>query len=158
MKKLGKILMVGALVATVAAGSAAFTACGDTTYNGDYEGEYKYANPYDATQDGYGVHVKVTVKDNKIVSVTCTDPEGYHNITASWDEGNDGAAAKGLNNYLKKFEGKTVDEIKAIEVAKDDKGAPKAVKDAADTQGDFVYTGATQTSGRIILAMQDALK
>lgn len=153
MKKLGKFLVVGAVAAVAC---AALVGCG---YTGTCEGEYKYSSQWGE----YGVSVVVEVKEDKITKVTCTDPDGYHNITASWTEGahegdlgHDKAAA-GLDAYLNEhIIGKTVSEIKAITVATDDGGAPKTGTESG--QGAYVYTGATQTSGRIILAIQAALK
>ncbi len=156
MKKLGKFLVVGAVAAVAC---AALVGCGKD-YTGSYNGEYKYSS----TWGGYGVTGAVEVKGEKITKVTCTDPEGYHNITASWKEnqhegdlGHDKAAA-GLEAYITShIVGKTVDEIKAINVAVEEGGAPTVGAEASG-QGDFIYTGATQTSGRIILAIQNALK
>ncbi len=164
MKKLGKFLVAGALAAIACVG---LVGCGNTAkdYTGEYTGEYKYANPYapDAP-GGYGVSVTVKVKGDKIESITCEDPEGgYHNITATWQEntekgqlGHDKTVAA-LPNYLKKFEGKKVDEIKKIKVAVETNKAPTVLEKDETTQGDYVLTGATQTSGRIILAVQNAL-
>lgn len=156
MKKLGKFLVVGAVAAVAC---AALVGCGAQTYSG----EYKYANPWNASGDGYGVTVSVEVSDGKITKVTCTDPEGYHNITATWTEGaNPGdlghdKAAAGLDAYLNEhIIGKTVSEIKAINVGKAENGVPNTGTESG--QGAYVYTGATQTSGRIILAIQAALK
>ena len=156
MKKLGKFLLVGAVAAIAVAGTVGLAACGDPVYNGDYEGEYKYENAW-VSGSYYGVKVTVTVEDNIIKSVVCAaDTDTMHNVTPSW--ANHDATVAALPAYLKTFEGKTVDEVKAIKVAKEENGEPTTLAKDATTQGDYVLTGSTQTSGRIILAIQDALK
>lgn len=133
---------------------AAFAACGSDPV--DYKGSYKYENAWQAGSY-YGVNVTVTVEGDKITKVVCdADTDTMHNVTPSWD-GHDTTVA-GLNDYLKKFEGKKVADVKALNVSKDDKGQPNTDDAAHTSQGDLLFTGATQTSGRIILAVQDALK
>ena len=160
MKKFGKILAVGAMAAIAAVGVASFAACGSDPV--DYKGSYKYENAW-VPGSYYGVNVTVTVDGDKITKVVCdADTDTMHNITPTWQEaegqlGHDKAAA-GLNDYLKKFEGMKVADVKAISVSKADNGQPNTDEAAHTAQGTLLYTGATQTSGRIILAVQDALK
>ena len=130
MKKLGKFLVAGALAAVACVG---LVACGGSN-SADYKGEYKYENTYSAGSY-YGVKVTVTISDvkgnikgkdstgkdktyslvtdGKITKVTVeADTDTMHNITPSWKpkEGSTDlgyeAAAAGLNDYLKKFEGR----------------------------------------------------
>lgn len=161
MKKLGKFLMVGAVAAVAVAGTVGLTACGDKTYNGTYEGEYKYESPY-APSTYYGVKVTVTVEDNVITAVTCGDDTAtMFNFTAASDwDGHDAGVAQ-LSDYLKSFEGKTVKEVKGIKVTCDAEtnSAAYTVKGQPNNiDGYSIMTGATQSSGRLILAIQDALK
>lgn len=153
MKKLGKFLVVGAVAAVAC---AALVGCGAQTYSG----EYKYTNTtYNAN---YGIGVVVTVDGDTITKVELKDIDGYANVSTNWTADSmpglkHDATVAALPEYVKKFEGKKVSDIKAITVAVNDFGEPKTGTDAAG-QGDYVLTGATQTSGRIILAIQDALK
>ena len=55
------------------------------------------------------------------------------------------------NSFAQSFEGMTVEEVNAITVECDDKSQPKTI-----TGVEYV-TGATQSSGRTILAIQNAL-
>lgn len=161
MKKLGKFLVVGAVAAVAC---AALVGCGGTNYSGKYE----YASSHGSAT--YGVKVTVTVDGDTITKVTCeADTDSYYNITpaSSWSEEGRGlggglghdVAAEGLNDYLKKFEGAKVADVKALNVKLADGSSEPATGDGTATgQGKYIYTGATQTSGRIILAIQDALK
>lgn len=163
MKKVTKLIAGVVLAASVAATAGMFAGCGKDNEEPQpqpqpqpqgttYTGAYAYSN----TWGTYGVKVDVTVNDGKITSVKYADaqPDGWTNVTASWDT--DGSKAAGVADYLKKFEGKTVDEVLALDVAVTATGQPDSDNGDA-SQGDLIYTGATQTSGRIILAVQDAL-
>ena len=110
MKKLGKFLVVGAVAAVAC---AALVGCGGT----DYSGEYKYTG----THGGYGIGVVVTVDGDTIKKVELKEIEGYANVSESWtgDMIFEGALGRdetkaALPDYLKKFEGKKVSDIKAI--------------------------------------------
>lgn len=147
MKKLGKFLVAGALAAVATVG---LVGCGESEKT--YTGSYTYINAWTPAQD-YGVTVTVKVKGSKIVSVECAaDTDTVHNVTPTW--ANHDATVAALPDYLKKFEGKSVKEIKNLEVK-----TTNAVPDVgnASGQGDYILTGSTQTSGRIILAIQNAL-
>lgn len=171
MKKLGKFLVAGALAAVACVG---LVACGGG--NSGYNGEYKYENTY-TPGSYYGAKVNVKIKDitteekdpvsgktikvitgGEIVSITVeADTDNYHNITPTWKEnahegdlGYDKTVAA-LPDYLKKFEGMTVKDIMQINV--DVKNSvPSDISNA-----ELKLTGATQTSGRIILAVQAAI-
>lgn len=164
MKKVTKLIAGVVLAASVAATAGMFAGCGkdneepqpqpqpqETTYTGSYAYKSSWGNGY------YGVKVDVKVADGKITSVALAQgqPDGWTNITASWDK--DGSKAAGVADYLKKFEGKKVDDILAMNVSVDANGQPVTSDDGDASQGDLIYTGATQTSGRLILAVQDAL-
>lgn len=112
-----------------------------------YTGEYSYV-AYGST---YGVKVDVTVKADKITAVKLYSDEesGMILTTLSWAFYEQTEAA--YADYVKQFVGKSVSEVKAIDVTKSEGGAPSAIS------GNIIITGATQSSGRIILAIQDAL-
>lgn len=153
MKKLGKFLLVGAMAGIACIG---LVGCGGPK---DYTGEYSYESAHEG--QSYGVKVTVTVDGDTIKEVKCADDtEAFFNITAQETWGGHDTTAAALPDYLKKFEGKKVSDIKAIKVdtvAQTEgwslKGQPTAISDE-----NYVITGATQTSGRIILAIQNALK
>lgn len=117
-------------------------------------GEYSYAMENVGT---YGQKVDVNVKDGKITKVALVNSD-WIEVSDSWTDKetwNNGKAA-----YLTSFEGKTVEEVKGFKVTKvtaenasqyNPAGTPTAVT------GIDIVTGATQSSGRVLLAVQDAL-
>jgi major membrane immunogen (membrane-anchored lipoprotein) len=140
-----KTIMALVLVAVIALMAVAMVACAKETV---YVGEYSYANPWG--EGTYGVKANVTVKGDKIVKVELlSDAEtGWIRTSTGWDDfqkTEDAYAA-----YLAGFAGKTVAEINAITVDKADTGIPSAVSG-------LPLAGATQSAGRIILAVQNAL-
>ena len=165
MKKVTKLIAGVVLAASVAVTAGALVGCGGEEEK-TYTGEYSYSVTYGTSTSTYGVKVDVTVSGDKIkaVAYSATQPEGWHNITPTWKEnaekgqlGYDKTNA-GLADYLAKFEGKTVDEVLAINVSKSEAGVPNTDEAAHTAMGDLLYSGATQTGGRLILAVQDALK
>ena len=105
----------------------------------------------------YGCKVDVTVKGNIITAVKLyTDAEtGWHRTTSSWKpaEGQLGfeAAEAAYEKYLNDtFVGKTVEEVNAIVAT-----ATQA-EQSVTTEG-WALAGATQSSARIIVAIQNAL-
>lgn len=165
MKKIFKTLAVCAVAGTLCAGVAAMTGCNEKTET--FTGEYKYDNAW-TPGNTYGVKVKVEVKGDKITNVTYeADKEDgtYVNVSPSWNEGvpEGSLGAKKTNeeipNYLKNtFVGKTVAEVKALKVATAANGEPLVVKgDKQTLDSAYILSGATQTSGRFVLAIQNAL-
>ena len=145
MKKLFKALIVTLAISCCEACALAFTACGSKSKV--YTGEYSYTSH----NTNYGVKVNVTVEEDVIKKVEIVDsdyvvatPAGWANLS-KWEAG--------LDQLLKSYEGKTVSEIKAINVACTDKVPNKG----QDCSG-HVIADATQGSGRLLLAIQDALK
>ena len=115
-----------------------------------YTGEYKYEHPW-YPGNYYGVQVNVTVKGNIItaVEVTSENTDSYTNLTSIWTDKaiwEEGEAA-----FLASFAGMTVAEVNALVVDCDANGQPNTV-----TGMEYV-AGATQSSGRVILAIQNAL-
>ena len=110
-----------------------------------YEGEYGYV----AWGTNYGIKVSVTVSDNTIQNVTVLDSD-YVEVTDSWDNKN--IWIDGLNGLLATYNGKTVGEILSATVVTDDTGVPGSVSDSS-----LMISGATQGSGRLLLAVKNAL-
>lgn len=140
MKKLFKALVVATLAAI---SCIALVACGAK----DYAGEYKYENPWSAGSY-YGVKVNVTVNGDKIEKVAI--------VESDWTQCSDGWGDKAIYlddeaDFLASFEGMKVADIKAVEVTTAESGQPEAIEGM-----DFI-TGATQSCGRLILAIQNAL-
>ncbi|MBO5046371.1 MAG: hypothetical protein J6C93_05825 [Clostridia bacterium] len=151
MKKLFKALVVATLAAI---SCIALVACGAK----EYEGSYNYANPYSAEAPDYGVKVVVTVNGDKIEKVAIAESD-WTQCSDTWED-----KATYLDNeaaFLKAFEGKTVAEVKAytVTVGEDAEntytlGVPLTIS----AEGLDVIEGATQSCGRLILAVQNALK
>lgn len=146
MNKMKKAIIGLAVGAVAALGVVGFAACGSSEQT--VEGEYHYANSWDETAPDYGIKVKVTVKDNKITKVEIVKSD-YVEVTDSWKDKaiwNDN-----IDDLLAAYKGKTVDEVKKASVTLED-SVPTAVGDE-----DLLITGATQGSGRLLKAVQDAL-
>lgn len=157
MKKLFKTVALTIITAALCVGIVALAGCGggDKTYNGTYVGEYSYTS----SGTNYGIKVSVEVENNVIKSVTKMESD-YVEVTDpmpeyGWTEENVAAWNNGLSNLLASYAGKTVSEIKAIKVTVKDSGEPNL---PVDEYNGLVITGATVGSGRLLLAVQDALK
>jgi len=152
--KAKKILALTLAVASVGALSVGLAACGGT----DYDGEYKYANPY-AEGSYYGVKVKVTVSGDEITKVVIVDSD-YTQLSPAnddygWTEAKRKVYSDGEAALLKKYEGAKVSDIQKIKVTTSEGGEPDSNKTEL---GDYIIEGATQSSGRLMLAVQNALK
>lgn len=148
-----KKILVIALAVVLALGVLAFAACEQPQ---TVTGECKYENKW-TPGAFYGAKVDVTVKGNTITAVKLyTDAEtGWTRTTTSWEakEGQLGfdAAEKAYEAWIAKtFVGKTVAEVNAYKAT--------ATQDAqtVDTASANL-AGATQSSARIIVAVQNAL-
>ncbi len=145
MKKIVVLLLAVVMVLSV----VAFVACAPSE---TVTGEYHYANPYSAESPDYGAKVDVTVSNGKITKVTLYSDEdtGWVNLTSTWD--NRQTWLDGVDNYLKSFEGKTVEEVNAATAT------IQGVNDATSNSVSIDHvTGATQSSARVLLAIQNAL-
>ena len=146
MKRMTKLLAVLAVGAVATAGVVGLAACGE---KGEVvTGEYHYANAWDKTAPDYGIKVNVTVKGDEIVKVEIAESD-YVEVTDSWKDKalwNDG-----IDELLAAYEGLKVSDVEAVTVTKDG-DVPSAVSDE-----DLMISGATQGSGRLLLAVQDAL-
>lgn len=128
----------------------ALAGCG-SVYDGTYEGEYHY------TEYGteYGIKVKVEVEKDVITAITVL-PSDFVEATPveyGWDDS--ALWSQGRAQLLQKYVGRTVGEIKAEKVPVDSVGAP--ITEGANYDG-LLVSGATQSSGRLLLAVQNALK
>ena len=143
-----KKILVIALAVVMLVSVFALTACNQQTV----EGEYKYENPY-AAGKYYGVKVSVTLNKDVITKVVITseNTEEYTNLSSSWTD--KATWENGEAAFLASFEGKTIQDVLNIRVACGEKGEP-----AKNGIEGFEYvTGATQSSGRVILAIQNAI-
>ena len=141
MKRILKTVAAGAAVAC----ALCLAGCGGgkTKYTGDYH--------YDTEYGVYGVKVEVEVMNGIVKDVDIISSH-YEEVTDIWD---------GKENYLQNreamlesFEGKSVQEILSYTVSTETDGTPAQIS-AGSLK---VVSGATQCSGRLILAVQDALK
>ncbi len=129
----------------VAATMCGFAACGETAEV--KTGEYKYENPW-AAGSYYGVKVEVEATSTEIKSVKIVESD-YVQVSESWTEKALWIDAEA--DYLKKFEGVKIDALKDVEVVVAATGVPNAI------EGFDIVTGATQSCGRVVLAVQNAL-
>lgn len=117
-----------------------------------YEGEYHYPNAWTPSDPHYGIRARVVVKGDKIVKVAVVD-SGYTEVSQGWS-GKD-VWNNGLDTLLKAYEGKKVVDVMAVSVdvnSTASMGQPYTVSDSS-----LMITGATQGSGRLLLAVQNAL-
>lgn len=162
-----KKILVLALAIVMALSVVALVACAKEE---TYEGEYKYANTYNDSGDNavlddyYGCKVTVSVKKGVITKVVVAeDTAKLFNLSSGW--GDKAKWTAGAKDMIDSFVGLKVEDVKKIEVAKTTSGAPdtsvETIKNAPDSLKVVAtadHTGATQSSGRLILAVQDALK
>lgn len=150
MKKMTKIIAGVAAVATLACGTAAMAGCGDKGQT--YTGEYHY-NKYGHE---YGIKVNVTLKGEKIAKVAVAESEYVSlsdaNPDYGWTEAKRQVWTDGLNGLLNAYKGKTVADILAVTVGLDGQ-EPTTVSESS-----VKLTGCTQGSGRLVLAVQNALE
>ena len=180
MKKVFKGLSVLVASTALCAGIATASACSGG-YNGTYYGEYHYMSQYGV----YGMVVEVTVENNiitKVEDITNTDLEKQSGkvkneagelveqasgvtwvvVSDSWtnkDVWNENAAW-----LLQQYEGMSVTDIKNTKVFIQSSGCPYNLVDKNNNprnpqlaESGLVITGASQGSGRCLLAIQDAL-
>ncbi|MBR2966432.1 MAG: hypothetical protein IKC52_03040 [Clostridia bacterium] len=143
-----KKILVLALAVVMVLGVVAFAACAQPQ---TVTGECKYDN-YGHT---YGAKVDVTVLNGVITSVKLYTEEETGWVRTSADNPDYGwtshdAVEAAYEGFLKQFEGKPVEEVKAYVAT---------ATAEAQTVGEGVpsITGGTQSAARIIVAIQDAL-
>ena len=144
-KNMKKYLAVALAVVMLVACCAVLTACSET-----FTGTYSYENPW-APGSYYGCKVTVTVGGGKIKSVVVASDEesGWTNLSSGWTDKGIYEAAE--EEYIASFKGVKVEDILAAEVEVNAKGVPTSVP------AEYAVAGATQTSGRVVLAIQSAL-
>lgn len=149
--KFRNFLAVSAL--TVSCGAMVFAGCGGGNETKTVEGDYHYVTDYGT----YGVKVSVEVEDSsvgyKIKKVSLIDCDYTVTTSAQYGFADEAKWNGGLNALLDVYSGRTVSSVLEKKVTTDASSAPTAVSDSA-----FVIAGVTQSSGRLLLAVQNALK
>ena len=161
-----KKLIVIALVVVMALSVVALAACGkEETVEGEYSyAAWDYTNKALSTTNKYGCKVKVTVKGGVITAIEVTaDTDTYYNLSAGWTD--KAKWENGAKDMIDSFVGLTVEEVNAIKVATNPTlvtepyvtpaGQPTGITGAPESLK--LVAGATQSSGRTILAVQNAL-
>ena len=157
-KKLLRIAAAACLSGALCAGGFALSGCAWTTDM--VSGEYHYANVWAPEAPHYGVKVNVEVqtdkKGDRIRKVTIADSDyvqlSAENEEAGWTDDNRQVYLDGEQELLNAYRGMYVADVLAMKASTSSTGEPSAVSDDS-----VVISGATQSSGRILLAVQDAL-
>lgn len=159
MKGMKKALIGLALGAVAALGVVGFAAC-DSVITGEAEGEYHYANPWGGND--YGVKVKVVVEEDIIQSVTIVESD-YVQASATWTDRDNYLAQEA--ELLSRYKGVDVDDVMKIKVgiSTDPKGQPITQDEDGFValkagKTDLLLGDATQSSARIVLAVQNAIE
>lgn len=125
-----------------------------------YEGVYSY----EAYGNTYGAKVKVEIDEDtkKVTKVHLyDDTDEMTNLSGAseaWTEEDRANWNDNKAEFLKSFEGLTLEEIMSIEVPTNEGGVPSNLEEDATGYGTFdVVAGATQSSGRVIKAVQKAI-
>lgn len=143
MKKILTLMLALVMVLSV----VSLVACQTTE---TYTGSYSYY--VEAWYTTYGTKVDVEVTGGKISNLKVyTDEEtGWVQLSDGWEDKD--TWTEGSNDFLLTFIGMTAEEVGEIE-------ATIAVIDGEDYISDdtHIVTGATQSSARVILALQNAL-
>ena len=165
MKKIFKSMAILAATAAVGTGVGLATGCSAGT-NGKYVGSYSYTNAYGAT---YGMMVEVTVENNIITKVEDVTPEGWVVVSDAMPEygWSDSSVQNWKDNeawLLQQYEGWEVSKVLEIKVFIKTTGEPYELKNANNVATNaqleaskLLIGGATQGSGRLLLAVQNAL-
>lgn len=124
-----------------------------------YEGVYSY----EAHLNNYGAKVKVEIDEDtkKVTKVHLyDDTDEMTNLSGAYGDWTEEERANWNDNkaeFLKSFEGLTLEEIMSIEVPVEENGAPYSDNENKGF-GEFDgVAGATQSSGRVIKAVQKAI-
>ncbi len=156
MNKFKRFILCAVVFAAIALASFGFAACSGGSKNGVYEGDYHY----EADGVVYGVKVRVVVDGGVIASVEVTD-HPYTEAASEEDGWTDGSFYElGRQTLLENYAGMTVKEVLALNVACDKDGAPliSSAQGFTSYGENLIITKATQSSGRLLLAVQNALK
>lgn len=154
MRKSTKVLTALMLSAACACGAAALSGCAQKQ---TVTGEMSYSQwgttfgikvSVEVQTDSKGDRIrKVTIADSDLVSAS---PEGWD--SAKWYDH--------LDKLLLAYRGEYVADILAKEVLTSEAGAPLTTEDEGFSNygEEFIATGATLGSGRLLIAVQNALK
>ncbi|MCM1236819.1 MAG: hypothetical protein NC489_42630 [Ruminococcus flavefaciens] len=153
MKNFFKAAILSA--AALCCSAALLAGCSGNTLTGEYE--------YEQYGTNYGVKVQVAVGEGNVIEGVRIVSSGYTEVSPAggeWTEDNVKNWNDNVSKLLKAYEGKTVDEILAIDVATAADGAPlgKSAEGFNSYDGSLIISGATVGSGRVLLAVQNALK
>ena len=154
MKKTSKIVAVVIAALLVVAALVVFAACGKT-----YTGECKYENTWNKGSY-YGVKVDVTVKGDVITAVKLYSEEetGWTRTSGSWKE-NQNPGDLGFEKTEAKYDEWIEETFVGADIA-EVLGWSATATEKGQTVGAGVphIAGATQSSARIIIAVQNALE
>lgn len=157
-KRVLKALVCAALGASVCAACSGLCGCFKTT---DAVGEMNYVQ----WGTNYGIKVNVQVQTDKkgkrIREVTVLKSDYVSASPANEENGWDPVVwDENLQTLLNAYRGMYVDDVLALEVVTNSYGAPLVKSDAGfENYGDdLIITGATLGSGRLLIAVQNALK
>lgn len=157
IKGLKRLGIIAALAVAMAGGIACASLSGcvkTSTYVGEMH--------YEQYNTEYGIKVSVQVqadkKGDRIRKVTVLESD-YVEASPAMNGWDPKAWNEQLQTLLNAYRGKYVKDIMALEVATADSGAPYVKGDAGFVayDDDLIMTGATLGSGRLLLAVQDAL-
>jgi hypothetical protein len=157
MKNLKKVVIAVLCMAAIAGSAFAFTACGSSTKT--YDGEYKYTKTYGTSSTTYGFKVQVEVDGDTIKKVTLVDCDYVKATDMTTDTWTPTKWTDNEAKIVKAYEGKSVQTVLGYTVVTSE-DVPVA-QDSSDFQAydtDLLQTGATQSSGRLLLAVQNALQ
>lgn len=138
-------LLISAAVIPLSACSQDKTVTGEMHYN-NYGTEY-------------GIKVNVEVQGDRIKKVTVADSD-YKDASDAMGDWNPQVWNDGLDGLLASYRGRYVSDVLAKKVETNAKGEPLTTNDAGfnDFGDDYIITGATMGSGRLLIAVQNALK
>lgn len=154
MKKSTKVLTAIALSAACAFGASALSGCAEKQ---TVTGEMSYTQ-WSVT---FGIKVNVEVqtdsKGDRIRKVTIADSDLVSASPEGWDSSK---WYDNLDNLLLAYRGEYVADVLAKEVLTSAEGAPLTTEDEGflNYGEEFIATGATLGSGRLLMAVQNALK
>ena len=118
-----------------------------------YEGEYHYPNAWSPSDPHYGIRVRVVVKGDYIKKVAVVNSDYTEVSDSEYYDKN--IWLNGLEGLLDAYAGRKVQDIMAVNAdvsSTNSCGQPYTVSDSS-----LMITGATQGSGRLLLAVQNAL-
>lgn len=186
MKKIFKGLSILVASTALCGGIAMATAC-DSGYNGTYTGEYHYENygqyygmVVEVTVENNIITGVKDITNTEAAKKDYQDNNEFHVVSPGWEtyskgtenEGQEAPAyykwtdadAKNWSDYenwlLQQYVGWSVADVLAVDVFYDGKGQPYATKGGYNAElasSGLLIANATQGSGRLMLAVQDAL-